>query len=170
VSTSKTKAGRAGKSRDKVAPRGSAEETRKPPTTNNAGKALESLPPIAPEDSTPVGSMILDSLRGLVEVMESGEPIEDVLTVRQVTMDFDPKPYGPADVLRVRNLMRMSQAVFAYFLGVSSQTVKSWEHGNRPPAPIACRFLEEIEADPGYWRKRAAAKHTHKQIGKGPRV
>lgn len=66
--------------------------------------------------------------------------------------------YQPGDVKRVRALLGMSQAVLASFLGVNINTVRAWEQGKRLPQPIACRFLSEIEADPGYWRQRLGRK------------
>ena len=71
----------------------------------------------------------------------------------------------PNDVRRVRGLLGMSQAVFARFLGVDANTVRSWEQGVRPPNPSARRFMGEVEADPGHWRRRikqcvGAAKPT----------
>jgi DNA-binding transcriptional regulator YiaG len=133
--------------------------TKPPKTTRGTTKAPGRVPSVSEQ--------IRDSVAEIRAAMESGEPIEDRLTVREVRMDFDPRPYGPADCLRVRNLMNMSQAVFAKFLGVVPQTVKSWEQGTRPPSDMAKRFLEEIEADPKHWKARVAAKHTHRQVGKG---
>ena len=51
----------------------------------------------------------------------------------------------------------MSQAAFAAFLGADASTVQSWEQDLRPPSPLACRMLSEIEADATHWRKRLAA-------------
>jgi DNA-binding transcriptional regulator YiaG len=48
----------------------------------------------------------------------------------------------------------MSQTVFARFLGVDPNTVRSWEQATRLPSPIARRFMAEIESDPEYWRRR----------------
>jgi DNA-binding transcriptional regulator YiaG len=48
----------------------------------------------------------------------------------------------------------MSQVMFARFLGVDANTVRSWEQGTRPPSPIARRFMDEIEGDPEHWRQR----------------
>jgi DNA-binding transcriptional regulator YiaG len=59
-----------------------------------------------------------------------------------------------ADVKRLREVLGVSQAVLAAFLGVNVNTVQSWEQGKRLPQPIACRFLAEIESDPAYWRFR----------------
>jgi DNA-binding transcriptional regulator YiaG len=76
------------------------------------------------------------------------------LTIRTYKGVPSPKGYGARDVERVRGLLGVSQAVLAQFLGVSVNTVRSWEQGKRPPQPIACRFLAELEARPGYWRRR----------------
>jgi hypothetical protein len=32
-----------------------------------------------------------------------------------------------------------------------------WEQELRPPSPLACRLMSEIEAEPAHWRKRLAA-------------
>ena len=55
---------------------------------------------------------------------------------------------------RVRGLLGMSQVLFARFLGVDANTVRSWEQGTRPPSPIARRFMDEIEGDPEHWQQR----------------
>src|SRR4051794_17473009 len=47
-----------------------------------------------------------------------------------------------------------SQAVFARFLGVSRNTVRSWEQGVNAPSTMACRFLDEIRLNPAYWQQR----------------
>jgi putative transcriptional regulator len=102
------------------------------------------------------GEEIVEGLRELVDVLRSGEPLASRFTVR--TYKIPPPPtYGAEGVRRVRELLAMSQAAFAAFLGADVSTVRSWEQGSRPPSPLACRFLSEIEADPAHWRKRLAA-------------
>lgn len=108
------------------------------------------------ETLTPAGARIVAAFEEATEAMRSGEPLGRRFTVRTYKADFTPGDYGPDDVRRVRGLLRMSQAVFADFLGVGSNTVRSWEQGSRPPSAIARRFLGEIEADPEHWRKRIA--------------
>jgi putative transcriptional regulator len=76
------------------------------------------------------------------------------LTVRTYRLPPAPREYRPEDVKRVRELLGLSQAVLAGFLGVKVNTVRSWEQGKRPPQPIARRFLAEIEADRAYGRRR----------------
>ena len=102
------------------------------------------------------GDEIVEGLRELVEVLRAGEPPESRFTVR--TGKIAPPPaYRGEGVRRVRELLAMSQAAFAAFLGADVSTVRSWEQGSRPPSPLACRLLSEIEADPAHWRKRLAA-------------
>lgn len=90
--------------------------------------------------------------------MRSGEQLPGRLTVGSHHAEFVRPSYGPEDVRRVRNLLSMSQVVFARFLGVDSNTIRSWEQGTRPPSSIARRFMGEIEQDPNYWQQRVARK------------
>lgn len=102
------------------------------------------------------GEEIVEGLRELVATLRAGEPLESRFTVR--TYKIPPPPeYRGDGVRRVRELLAMSQTAFAAFLGADPSTVRSWEQGLRPPSPLACRLLSEIEADPAHWRKRLAA-------------
>jgi len=102
------------------------------------------------------GEEIVEGLRALADTLEAGTPLELRFTVR--TYKIPPPPrYMGVDVRRVRELLSVSQAAFAAFLGVDASTVRSWEQELRPPSPLACRMLSEIEADPTHWRKRLAA-------------
>ena len=101
------------------------------------------------------GQDIVDGLRELSATLQAGRPLQSRFTVR--TYKIPPPPqYRGAEVRRVRDVMAMSQAAFAAFLGVDPSTVRSWEQEIRPPSPLACRLLSEIEAEPAYWRKRLA--------------
>ncbi len=102
------------------------------------------------------GDEIIEGLREVVEVLRSGEPLESRFTVRTYKIAPPPEHHGEG-VRRVRELLAMSQAAFAAFLGADVSTVHSWEQDLHPPSPLACRMLSEIEADPTHWRKRLAA-------------
>jgi len=65
-------------------------------------------------------------------VMRGGEPGERRLTVRTYNAEFVRPAYGPDDVRRVRSLLRMSQVVFARFLG----TQNSPRPGFTPPRSL----------------------------------
>lgn len=101
-----------------------------------------------------VGSRIISGLRGLRDAVRSGELLEDRFTVRTVTLELQPRPFDADTVRRLRLSLGASQAVFARILGVTANTVQSWEQGLRVPSPMACRFLEEIERNSSYWHKR----------------
>jgi putative transcriptional regulator len=103
---------------------------------------------------TSAGSRILAAIEEATELLQSEGRESPRLTVRTYKIPSAPRDYRPEDVKRVRESVGASQAVLAGFLGVNVNTVRSWEQGKRPPQPIARRFLSEIEADPGYWRRR----------------
>jgi putative transcriptional regulator len=99
------------------------------------------------------GSEIIAALQEISDALSSGR-VEEKLTVRTVKLDLVPHAYRPDEVLRTRELLNVSQDVFAQLLGVSSRTVRSWEQGDRPPSAIACRFMDEINRTPDHWSAR----------------
>jgi putative transcriptional regulator len=105
-------------------------------------------------DQSSAGSRILAAIEEATELLRSEGLESQRLTVRIYRLPPAPREYRPEDVKRVRELLGLSQAVLAGFLGVNVNTVRSWEQGKRPPRLIARRFLAEIEADPAYWRRR----------------
>jgi putative transcriptional regulator len=100
------------------------------------------------------GAKILAAIEEATEILRSEGLKSKQLTVRTYKEPPVPRAYRPEDVKRVRELVGVSQAVLAEFLGVNVNTVRSWEQGKRLPQPIACRFLFEIEANLAYWRQR----------------
>jgi DNA-binding transcriptional regulator YiaG len=102
------------------------------------------------------GDEIVAGLHELIDVLRSGEPLESRFTVRTYKI-ASPPSYDGEGVRRVRQVLAMSQAAFAAFLGADASTVRSWEQGLRAPSPLACRLLSEIEAEPAHWRRRLAA-------------
>lgn len=105
---------------------------------------------------SPAGTKIVSAFTEAIDAARSGGMADGRLTMRNYHVDFVRPDYGPADVRRVRDLLGMSQVVFARFLGVGPNTIRSWEQGTRPPSAIARRFMGEIEGDPDYWRNRVA--------------
>lgn len=67
------------------------------------------------------------------------------LPMTLIEIPAPPPHYGPADVLRVRQQLHMSQSGFAAVLHVSLKTVQSWEQGERNPSHAAARLLQAIE-------------------------
>lgn len=96
---------------------------------------------------------ILEALTGFTEALEKGGVL-DKYTLRQIKLNILPTRYDEALVKKTRKVLRVSQSLFATFLGVSPKTVRSWEQGINSPQPVACRFMDEIRRDPPFWKKR----------------
>ena len=133
------------------ASQGRGDKTTGPPRPGRAGGETPAGRPTA---LSPAGAKIVAAFEEAIDVMRSGGPASAKLTARTYRADFAAAVYGPDDVRRVRGVLGMSQAVFARFLGVDANTVRSWEQGTRPPSTIARRFMGEIESDPDYWKRR----------------
>src|SRR5690348_16880391 len=80
----------------------------------------------APGSLSPAGAKIVGAFQEAIALMRTGEPLERHFTVRTYRAEFTPRAYGPDDVRRVRGLLGMSQVLFARFLGVEANTVRSW--------------------------------------------
>lgn len=100
---------------------------------------------------------IIADLEELATTLEAGTPLREKYTIRTVHRVPDPAPYAAADVRRARELVGVSQPVFAQMLGVSAALVRSWECGQRKPAPIARRLLDLVRSNPAAWRKMIEA-------------
>jgi DNA-binding transcriptional regulator YiaG len=101
-----------------------------------------------------VGDSIARGLKEFADALNSGESISAKLTCRKIILDLHPVPYDPKTVKATRLLLGASQGVFAQFLGVKPSAIRSWEQGRQEPSNMACRFMDEIQRNPEYWRKR----------------
>lgn len=102
--------------------------------------------------STKAGRRILDALNELASAAQAGVPLGARFTVRTVEVPDEPGDYDAASVRATRDVLEVSQAVFARLIGVSTKLVQAWEGGDRAPAPIARRLLDAINEDPQKWR------------------
>jgi len=66
------------------------------------------------------------------------------LNLKTTELPAPPPRTKPRQIAQLRQELRMSQAVFAATINVSTRTVQSWEHGNRQPADAALRMLQII--------------------------
>jgi putative transcriptional regulator len=123
---------------------------------------------------TEVDREIIEALADFRESLRNRIPLETKYTVRQIVRVAPPPPLAPADVRGIRESLGLSQPVFADFLGTSTATVRSWEQGQKPPSPMARRFLGLIAADPPYWKNqfRSMVRTREDESGKsgGPGV
>lgn len=62
-----------------------------------------------------------------------------------------------ADVKAIReNLLNVTQSELAATLGVSTDTIKSWESKRRNPAGLAAKVLAAIQNDPSLYKTLAS--------------
>lgn len=104
--------------------------------------------------SEEISRKIVQGFNDLRDALASDSPIAEKFTCRKVILDLQLIQYPPEAVKATRRLLRVSQPMFAHFLGVKPATVKSWEQGRQVPPDIACRFMDEIQRNPEYWRER----------------
>ena len=96
---------------------------------------------------------LVESFDGFLADLKTGNPLADKYNCHKVVVDYRSKGYRPKDVRSTRKILRASQAIFAQFIGVSVKTVRAWESG-KAPSEMACRFMDAIQSDPEYWRRR----------------
>ncbi|MGH9754221.1 MAG: helix-turn-helix domain-containing protein [Blastocatellia bacterium] len=66
-----------------------------------------------------------------------GEPHDLRATVRAAP----PKPMKKQEIIKLREQLNLSQALFASMLNVSVRTVQAWEQGLREPSDAALKLL-----------------------------
>lgn len=99
---------------------------------------------------TKAGKKIEAALQEILDALDSGKPLEEVFTVREVEVP-DPKHYNARAIREIRAKLGMSQPVFAKLVGISTVLEQKWEQGTRFPDGTARRLLDEINRDPKYW-------------------
>ena len=85
--------------------------------TDGSGKRLTKTPTPRSKKMSPAGAKVVAAFQEAINVMRSGESLPGRLTVRSFHAEFVRPSYGPEDVRRVRDLLRMSQVLFARSLG-----------------------------------------------------
>lgn len=88
----------------------------------------------------------------LEAVGETAKGVRKAGGLDQVTLrEFDPlklppvEPLEPAEIKRIREGARVSQAVFARLLNTSVSTVQKWEIGQKKPAGTALKLLHLVQ-------------------------
>ena len=54
--------------------------------------------------------------------------------------------YSREDIKKLRVDSKMTQVVFASFMGVSKKTVEAWENGRIKPSGSACRLMDILSS------------------------
>lgn len=86
-----------------------------------------------------------DLIAGLGEALSHAQ---GKLTLKTVKLPTQPKPLSPAGIARIRQQMHVSTPVFAAYLNVNADTVRSWEKGRRTPSGPALRLLQIAQKQP----------------------
>jgi DNA-binding XRE family transcriptional regulator len=81
-----------------------------------------------------------------------------------------PRAYRPADVKRVRELVGVSQAVLAGFLGVNVNTVRSWEQGKRSASRLLAASSPRSRPTSCTGGSGSGIKPSRSNRGNGPRA
>jgi putative transcriptional regulator len=59
-----------------------------------------------------------------------------------------PKEISPREIRRIRQALKASQPLFALYLNVSTNAVRSWEQGTRRPRQAALKLLTIAKKHP----------------------
>ena len=100
------------------------------------------------------GAEIVGALNGLLEALQDGGDLAKRFTVRTYELRLEPRNYTGVDVKKTREMLGLSQPLFARFLGASVNAVRAWERGDRELPGMACRFLDEFIHSPDHWKDR----------------
>jgi len=108
------------------------------------------------------------------ELLDSAnEALEHAKGKRELRTTELPPPPTPVDgggIRRLRTRLKMSQAVFARYLNVSTKLVQAWEAGRRTPDGPALLLVRLVEQNPALvfasWR---LVKRGRQRAKRGPR-
>jgi putative transcriptional regulator len=75
---------------------------------------------------------------------ERGEPVN----LRVTRIPSRPKEISPREIRRIRQALKASQPLFAAYLNVSANAVRSWEQGTRRPRQAALKLLMIAKKNP----------------------
>jgi DNA-binding transcriptional regulator YiaG len=77
-------------------------------------------------------------------VYERGEAVN----LRVTRIPSRPKQISPREIRRIREALQASQPLFATYLNVSTNAVRSWEQGTRRPRQAALKLLAIARKNP----------------------
>lgn len=86
-----------------------------------------------------------DLIAGLGEALSHAQ---GKLTLKTTKLPSRAKPITPAAISQIRKKLHASTPVFAAYLNVNPDTVRSWEKGRRVPSGPALRLLQIAQKQP----------------------
>jgi putative transcriptional regulator len=84
-----------------------------------------------------------DSLQDAL-AYERGEPVN----LRVAELPPAPQRLRPRDIREIREALNASQVLFARYLNVSANTIRSWEQGTRRPQGADLKLLAIAKRNP----------------------
>lgn len=90
---------------------------------------------------------IFDDMR---ESLQSAAAYErgETVNLRVTRVPPRPKEISPREIRRIRRALKASQPLFARYLNVSTNAVRSWEQGTRRPRQSALKLLIIAKRNP----------------------
>lgn len=90
---------------------------------------------------------VFDDLR---ESLEDARAFEEGREVNLRVTELPPRPrkLRPKDIRAIRQSLNASQVLFATFLNVSPNTIRSWEQGTRRPKGADLKLLAIAKRNP----------------------
>lgn len=90
---------------------------------------------------------IFDDIREALRDAAAYE-LGEVLNLRVTRVPARPKQMSPKEVRQIRQALHASQSLFATYLNVSPNAVRSWEQGTRRPRQAALKLLAIAKKNP----------------------
>jgi len=72
----------------------------------------------------------------------------EVVSLRAARVPARPRRISPREIRRIRQALNPSQPLFASYLNVSPNAVRSWEQGTRRPRQAALKLLTIARKSP----------------------
>lgn len=92
-------------------------------------------------------STLFDELVEGVEALSAER--KGKLTLRRLKLPSLPVPeVGPEELMRLRERLHVSRAVFAHALRTNPRTLENWEQGRSKPNPQAALLIRLVEKYP----------------------
>lgn len=91
-------------------------------------------------------SNILNSAHEMASALHKVGAMDEI-TMRRIDDLCLPQKrvFSKDEVKTIRQKSRLSQAVFAEYLGIGKTTVQQWERGDKRPSGPSCRLLDLVD-------------------------
>ncbi len=97
---------------------------------------------------------LVAAVREGVDALRRGKPLH----IRRVEIR-EPPSYTARQIARIRlDKLKVSQTVFAGYIGVSASTVRAWEQSQRHPSALARRLIQVAQERPEVLRLLASGE------------